>query len=329
MNKSSASRIIGLGSYVPPRILTNNDLEKMVDTSDEWIVTRTGIKERHIADHESASSDLGTEAALHALQSAGISADQLDLIIVATATPDMFFPSTACFIQKKIGAVHAACFDISAACSGFLYSLSIADQFIHTGRYRYILIVGVEKFSTVTDWHDRNTCVLFGDGAGAAVIAPAPAGEGVLDIVLGADGQRSDLLSIPGGGSRIPASHESIDAHQHFIKMQGQEVFKNAVIYMINAVESVLERCALKKEEIDLVVTHQANIRIIQAIQKRLNMPDEKVFINVQKYGNISAASIPVALDEAYKEGKIHTGDIVVLAAFGGGFTWGAAAVRW
>ncbi|OEG00357.1 3-oxoacyl-ACP synthase [Vulcanibacillus modesticaldus] len=321
--------ILGTGSYLPKKVLTNFDLEKMVDTSDEWIVSRTGIKERRIVTREQAASDLAYEAALSALEKAKISAEQLDLIIVATVTPDHLFPSTACILQDKLGAKKAAAFDLSAACSGFLYGITTAAQFIQAGVYKYVLVIGVETLSKITDWTDRNTCVLFGDGAGAAVLGPVEEGYGLLSFELGADGSGGNLLKQPAGGSRLPASEETVAQGLHYIQMNGQEVFKFAVKTMEQASIRVIEKAGLKKEDIDLLVPHQANIRIIDYAAKRLELDDEKVIVNVDKYGNMSSATIPIALDEAVVENRINHGDNVLLIGFGGGLTWGAAILKW
>ncbi|MFM1650725.1 beta-ketoacyl-ACP synthase III [Brevibacillus sp. B_LB10_24] len=321
--------ILSTGSYTPERVLTNADLEKMVDTSDEWVVTRTGIRERRISAPEQASSDLALEAAKKALEKARVRPEDLDMIIVATVTPDMMFPSTACILQDKLGAAKAAAMDLSAACTGFLYGITTASQFIANGLYRYVLVVGVECLSKITDYTDRNTCVLFGDGAGAALLGPVEQGMGFLAFDLGADGSGGPLLSLPGGGSRLPASSETVEQRQHYISMAGSEVFKFAVKVMNSATEAVLEKSGISKDEIDLMVPHQANRRIIDAAVKRFGLSEEKVVINLDRYGNMSSASIPVALDEAIEAGRLKEGDNVVLVGFGGGLTWGAALCKW
>ncbi|NGQ93887.1 ketoacyl-ACP synthase III [Brevibacillus sp. SYP-B805] len=321
--------ILATGSYTPEKVLTNADLEKMVETSDEWIVTRTGIRERRISSEEQASSDLAYEAAKKALAKANISADQLDMIIVATVTPDNMFPSTACLLQEKLGATKAAALDVSAACTGFLYGIAVGSQFIANGMYRYVLVIGVETLSKITNYEDRNTCVLFGDGAGAALLGPVADGFGFLAFELGADGSGGPLLSLPAGGSRIPASRESVEQKLHYISMAGSEVFKFAVRVMNTATETVLEKAGLAKEQIDLLVPHQANLRIIDSAIKRFGLSEEKVVVNLDRYGNMSSASIPVALDEALAEGRLKEGDNVVLVGFGGGLTWGATLLRW
>lgn len=321
--------ILGTGSAVPPKVLTNFDLEKMVDTNDEWIVSRTGIRERRIADEATACSDLALEAAQKAIENAGITAEDLDMIIVATVTPDMFFPSTACILQDKLGASKASAFDLEAACSGFLYGLTVAQQFIATGMYKHVLVVGAETLSKIMDFTDRGTCVLFGDGAGAAVLGEVEEGYGILSTDLGAKGEGGKYLTLPAGGSRMPASRETVDNRQHYIHMGGGEVFKFAVRIMGQGAVSVIEKAGLVIEDVDYLVPHQANIRIIEAAAKRVKLPMEKVKVNLDRYGNMSAASIPVALDEALREGKIKRGDHIVLVGFGGGLTWGAALIKW
>lgn len=322
-------KILGTGKYVPERVLTNEDLEKMVDTNDEWITTRTGIKERRIAAEDQASSDLAYEASLKALDAAGITAEEIDLIIVATITPDMFFPSTACILQDKLGAKKAAAFDLSAACSGFIYGLANAVNFIVSGIYKYALVVGSECLSKITDYTDRNTCILFGDGAGAVVLGPGEEGKGFLSFELGADGSGGELLKLKGGGSRHPSSQETIDQKMHYIDMNGREVFKFAVKVMNSAAEEALKKAGLDKSDVDLLVPHQANIRIIQSSLNRLQLSEDKCIINLDKYGNVSAASIPIALAEAVEQNKINDGDVVVLVGFGGGLTWGASVLKW
>ncbi|SHM09181.1 3-oxoacyl-[acyl-carrier-protein] synthase-3 [Caldanaerovirga acetigignens] len=320
--------IIGLGSYVPERVLTNQDLEKMVETSDEWIRERTGISFRRIADEDMATSDLAAKAAREAIEMAGVKPEDLDLIIGATVTPDMMFPSTACIVQHEIKATRAAAFDLSAGCTGFIYALTVAAQFVASGMYRNVLVFGAEILSKIVDWQDRNTCVLFGDGAGAAVVSAVESG-GILESILGADGGGKDLLFIPAGGSKEPASFETVKGRKHFIKMNGNEVFKFAVKIMEESTRKVLEKANLTPQDVDLVVPHQANVRIIEAATRRLNISKEKVMVNIDRYGNMSAASIPVALYEAYKARKIKKGDKVVLVGFGAGLTWGANLIEW
>lgn len=329
MNSLRPVGIIGTGKYVPEKILTNSDLEKMVETNDEWIVSRTGIRERHIAAPEEATSDLAYQAAVRALDSAGMKPEDLDLIIVATITPDTAFPSTACILQDKLGAKGAAAFDLSAACSGFVYSLATAVGFIQNGMYNNALIIGADTLSRITDYTDRNTCVLFGDGAGAVIVGEVPEGRGFKSFDLGAEGAGGPLLKLEGGGSRLPASAATVEGKKHYIYMNGREVFKFAVRVMGTATEKVLNKAGLSKEDIDLFVPHQANIRIIQSAMQRLDLPEEKCVINVDKYANTSAASIPLALVEAAEEGRIKEGDTVLMVGFGGGLTWGASVLTW
>jgi 3-oxoacyl-[acyl-carrier-protein] synthase-3 len=322
--------ITGTGSYLPTRVMTNEDLSRLVETSDEWITTRTGIRERRIAAPEEATSDLGLEAARRALADAGVAAADLDLILVATCTPDMVFPNTASILQIGLGAPRAACLDVAAACTGFLYALETAARFIQTGAYRQVLVVGAEKMSTLVDWRDRATCVLFGDGAGAAVVSRAPAGQaGYIDGLLGADGSLGDLLKVPAGGSRRPTTPETLAAGDNFLKMGGREVFKHAVTNMSRLLEELLARHGLTPADIQWVVPHQANQRILSAIQERLGLPADKVVLNLDKYGNTSAASVGIALDEVSRAGRLRPGDLVALVAFGAGFTWGASLLRW
>lgn len=321
--------ITGLGSYVPPRVLTNSDLEKMVDTSDEWIQTRTGIRERRIADPEVASSDLAVLAARPALERAGVAPTDLDLIVVATVSPDMLYPATACIVQDRLGADHAAAFDLEAGCTGFVYALIVGSQMVATGAHRNALIIGAEVLSKFLDWTDRATCVLLGDGAGAAVLQPVEEGRGLLSFTLGSVGSGGDALKIPAGGSRMPASEETVRNRLHFTVMQGQEVFKFAVKAIEDACRLSVERAGLSLDDVNVVVPHQANSRIIDAAAKRLGIPMERFFSNVDRYGNTSTASIPIALEEAVQEGRIQRGDVVVLVGFGAGLTWGAATLRW
>ncbi len=321
--------IIGTGKYVPEKILTNADLEKMVETNDEWIVSRTGIRERHIAAPDQATSDLAYEAAIKAIDTAGLTAADLDLIVVATITPDMSFPSTACILQDKLGAKKAAAFDLSAACSGFVYALGAATSMLQMGMYKNALVIGADTLSRITDYTDRNTCVLFGDGAGAVVIGEVGEGRGFKAFDLGAEGAGGELLKLPAGGSRTPASADTLEAKQHFIQMSGREVFKFAVKVMNTATVDVLNKAGMSKDEIDLFIPHQANVRIINSAMERLNLTEDRVMINVQKYANTSAASIPLALVEAVEEGRIKEGDKVVMVGFGGGLTWGASVIVW
>lgn len=333
-NSFCVCSIIGTGSYMPEKVLTNDELSKLVDTSDEWITSRTGIKARRIAAENQATSDLGTEAARRAIEKAGITPEDIDLIIVATVTPDMFFPSTACFVQKKLGAWNAVCFDISAACSGFLYALQTARHYVNTGNRKTALIIGAEKLSTLVNWKDRNTCVLFGDGAGAVIMRRGEDGQTdapgrILANVMGCDASLTDLLQVPGGGTASPVTSANVDQRLNTIHMEGRETFKHAVTRMLQASEQALAQAGLTAADVDMVIPHQANQRIISAIADRLGVPPEKTFINLDKYGNTSAATIPVALDEASRSGAIKRGDVVLLVAFGGGFTWASTVLRW
>ncbi len=326
--KTSWSRIVGTGSYAPDNTLNNKQLEQMVDTSDEWIVTRTGMKVRHIIGEDQHTSDLCVQAAKAALADANVDAKDLDLIIIATVTGDVGFPSTACFVQEKLGAVNATAFDIAAACSGFIYGLDIADSQIARQKAETVLVIGAEALSRITDYADRNTCVLFGDGAGAAVLKPSDAEDGILASDIRSDGRLNHLLYIPGMGTSVPPTHESVDERLHFIRMEGREVFKHAVKAMGDAAVGIIEKAGLDSSDVSLLIPHQANLRIIDATAKRAHIPPERVFINIDRYGNTSAASIPIAMDEARREGVLKAGDVVVLVAFGAGFTWGACAIR-
>ncbi|MFT5468351.1 MAG: 3-oxoacyl-[acyl-carrier-protein] synthase-3 [Verrucomicrobiales bacterium] len=327
--------IVGTGSYVPSKILTNHELTQKVDTSDEWIVSRTGIKERRIAAAGEATSDLAYRAAQRALEDAGVEAEDLDMIIVATISPDSFFPATACYVQSKLGAKKATAFDISAACSGFLFAMQISRNFINAGSAEKVLIIGAEKLSALTNWEDRNTCVLFGDGAGAAVLVKDDGdgseskGARVLSTVMGSDGDQTDILVVPGGGAREPVTPENIELGRNKIHMLGREVYKHAVTAMKNASIEALAAAGLKPDAVSIVIPHQANLRIIEAIVDRLGLGLEKTFINLDKYGNTSAAAIAIALDEANKTKAIKKGDIVLLVAFGAGLTWAASVVEW
>jgi 3-oxoacyl-[acyl-carrier-protein] synthase-3 len=321
--------VAGVGSYVPSRILTNADLEKMVETSDEWIFTRTGIRERRIAAEGEFTSDMATAASRKAMEMAGVTPEQIDLIIVATITPDMPFPNTACLVQRKLGAKRAAAFDVEAACSGFIYALEIGQQFITSRTYDTVLVIGAEKLSTIVDWTDRNTCVLFGDGAGAAVLQNRANSHGLLTAVMGADGENADLLYMPGGGSQCPATADSVAARQHFLRMTGKETFKNAVQAMYGAAKQALKQCDLDISQIKCIIPHQANRRIIDAVGERLGAKPEQLYVNLDRYGNTSAASVAIALDEAVSSGRLQRGDLVLIVAFGAGLTWGAAVIEW
>lgn len=322
--------IRGIGAYCPSRVLTNSDLEKMVDTSDEWIRTRTGIRERRIADPDEASSDLALRAAKQALDTAGWSPTDLDIIMVATVTPDYIFPSCACTLQGKLGATRAAAFDMSAACTGFIYGMKLAKALILSMQAKRILLVGVETLSRITNYEDRATCILFGDAAGAVVIEGSQnEGEGILSVAIGSDGDKGELLYMPGGGSKHPASHETVDGKLHTLHMAGNEVFKIAVRGMDAIARKAIEEAGCTLKDIDLLIPHQANIRIIDATAKRLEMPPEKVIITIERFGNTSASSIPLSMAEAVREGRIQPGNLLAMVAFGGGLTWGAAVVRW
>ena len=327
--KGRTCSIVGVGSYVPERRLTNADLEEIVETSDEWITTRTGIKERRIASDDQFTSDLATEAARKAMSKAGVTGGDIDLVIVATITPDMPFPSTACLVQHNIGAVNAAAFDLEAACSGFIYALEIAQQFIMSRTYETVLVIGAEKLSSIIDWKDRNTCVLFGDGAGAAVLQNREQSHGLLTACMGADGGKAGLLSMPGGGSRCPATSDSLDNRLHYLRMDGKETYKSAVTAMHRAALKALERCHLDITQIKCIIPHQANLRIISAVGDRLGAKKEQVYINVDKFGNTSAASVAIALDQAVENGVIERGDLILMVVFGAGLTWGAAVIEW
>lgn len=324
--------ILATGSYVPKRVLTNGEIEEMVDTSDEWITSRTGITERRIAAPGEQTSDMAAEAARVALDEAGVTALELDLILVATASPDMLFPATACLVQRKIGARRAACMDVSAACSGFVYALELARQMILGGGVRYALVVGAEKLSAIVDWTDRNTCVLFGDGAGAALLGATPAGSagrGILTTYMGSDGEYGDILALPGGGSACPITVENADKRLNTIRMLGKETFKQAVTAMTGASFEVLERTGLTAADISCIIPHQANVRIIEAIADRLKVPMDRFFLNLSRYGNTGAAAVALALDEARRAGRFAPGEKVLLVVFGSGLTWASAIIEW
>ena len=324
------AEIVGVGMYAPERVLTNLDLEKMVDTTDEWIFSRTGIRERRIAAENQATSDLAVAAAKKAMETAGVTAQELDLIVVATCTGDMnTFPATATIVQDKLGAKKAAAFDVAAVCSGFAYAVDVAAQFIETGRYETVLVIGAEVLSRVTDWTDRNTCVLFGDGAGAVVLRPSQGEAGLIGSVLGTDGTGVCLLNVPGGGSAMPLTAERLAEGQQYIKMAGREVYRFAVEIMGEAARQALTKVGMTAHDIDLFIPHQANVRIIDAAAKRLELPSDKVFVNVDRYGNTSAASIAMGMVEAWQSGRIAPGSLVVTVGFGAGLTWGANVIRW
>lgn len=328
-NKKNNAGIVGMGVCLPEKVLTNADLTRMIDTNDEWIRERTGIQERRIAEDSQAASDLGVIAAQRALKAAGILADEVDLIIVATATADMQFPSTACIIQEQLGLKNTPAFDVTAGCTGFIYALTIANQFIASGFYRTVLVVGTEVLSKVTNWKDRETCILLADGAGAVVLRPAAPGCGILSMKLGADGAGGKELLLPAGGSRMPVTPELVEANQNKLQMNGSEVFKFAMKILPEVTEQALALADLHKEDIDLIVPHQANIRIIEAAARRLDLPMEKFMVNLDRYGNTSSASIPIAMHEAVETGRIKSGDVVVLTGFGAGLTWGSIVMQW
>ena len=321
--------IVGTGSYAPEKRLTNADLMRIVETSDEWITTRTGIKERRIAAKDETTSEMATKAALKALEQAKVKPEDLDLILVATATPDMLFPATACFVQKKIGAKNAACLDISAACAGFLFGIEIAQQFITSHTHDTVLVIGAEKLTSITNWTDRNTCVLFGDGAGAAVLQHRGREHGVISTHIGSDGQFTDILFMPGGGSRCPITRDNVDMNLNTIHMLGKEVYKQAVTAMVGASKKVLADAGLTADDIACVIPHQANLRIIEAIADRLKIPLERFYVNLDKFGNTSAAAVAMALDEANRSGRIKQGDYVLMVVFGGGLTWASTIIEW
>ncbi len=328
--KDSSIIFGGIGSYAPQKILSNQELAKIVDTSDEWIRSRTGIRERRIAQNGESCSDMGARAARAAIAQANLKPEDIDLLIVATMTPDMLFPSTACIIQTKLGLRNIPCFDVGAACSGFLYTLEIGCQMMKSGDYRNALIIGAEKLSSILDWQDRSTCVLFGDGAGAVVLTSVDRpGIGILGTSLAANGADGKILNMPGGGSNEPATTKSVLERRHYLKMMGREVFKIAVRVMEQSALDLLVRHNIKPEEVDCIIPHQANMRIIELMSSRMGLPMEKFPINLDRYGNTSAASIPLALDEAYQEGRIKSGDYVLLIAFGAGLTWASSLIKW
>lgn len=321
--------IVSTGRYLPDRVLTNADLEKIVDTDDQWIRERTGIRERRLAPDDMGAAEMGARAARVAMERAGVEMGELDLIVVSTATPDRLLPSTACDMQALLGATNAAAFDVQAACTGFIYALSVAEGHLASGRGELALVVSAEKMSSIVDWGDRSTCILFGDGAGAAVVRRSQNGRGVLSNFIRSDGTLAELLWRPAGGSRVPMDVAVLDEKQHMVRMAGREVFKAAVRSMAEAADQALLRAGLTGDDIDLFVPHQANIRIIEATAKYANVPMEKVFVNVDRYGNMSSATVPIALDEAVEQGRLSEGDHVLLVAFGAGFTWGSMVVRW
>ncbi|MBN2185503.1 MAG: ketoacyl-ACP synthase III [Candidatus Krumholzibacteriota bacterium] len=323
-----SAKITGIGYYIPERIMTNSELETMVDTTDEWIVTRTGIRERRIAAPDQAASDLGFEAAKAALKNADLDPKELDLIVVATVTPDMALPATGCILQDKLGATKAAAFDVSAACSGFIYALTMVQSMVGIGHVKKALVVGVEVLSKITDWEDRKTCILFGDGAGAVVVERCPQGEGILGTFMQSDGSLGELLYLPGGGSRNPITKENLEQRLQYVKMKGDGLFKYAVRSMVDAAKSTLVEAGLTTKDVDFLIPHQANIRIIEGVRKRLKLDMDQVVVNIDRIGNTSTASIPIALGELNESGNLKKGDLVIMVAFGGGLTWGSVLFR-
>ena len=322
--------IVGTGSYTPERRLTNDDLSKIVDTNDEWITSRTGIKERRVAAKDEYTSDMAARAALKAMEQAKITAEQIDLILVATATPDVMFPATACIVQTKIGAKNAACLDVSAACAGFLFALEIGQQFIISHTYETVLVIGAEKLTSITNWTDRNTCVLFGDGAGAAILQHrSQSSHGIISTHIGSDGNFGDILFMPGGGCKTPITAENAHQHLQTIHMSGREVYKQAVISMLDASNKALDKAGLTIDDIACVIPHQANLRIIEGIADRLKIPVERFFVNLDRYGNTSAAAVAIALDEANRAGRFKQGDYILMVVFGGGLTWASTVLEW
>ena len=329
MEKGYKASITGVGSFLPEKVLTNDDLSEMLDTTDEWITKRTGIRERRIVENEVAASDLAVEASLRALDDANVLPAEVDLIITSTITPDCLFPSTSCYIQEKIGALNAGAFDLLAACSGFVYALSVAKSFVASGAMKTVLVVGAECMSKITDYTDRSTCILFGDGAGAVVVQQGNGGREIVTTHLGSDGSQSELLTLPAGGSKLPASHETVESRSHYLKLRGKEVFKQAIVNMVEVITKAATVNDMQIEDIDMVIPHQSNIRIIEAAMEKLGLPMEKAFINISKYGNTSSASIPIAIDEIDKGQMLKLGDTAVLVAFGGGLTWGSSVIKW
>ena len=329
MSHRIAAKITGVAGYVPPKVLTNADLERMVETNDEWIRTRTGIRERHIAEEGTASSHLATEAAKTLLATTKTDPSEIDLIIVASVTPDMFFPATACLVQERLGAKRAWGFDLSAACSGFAYALTVGAQFVSSGAHRKVVVIGSDVMSSILDYHDRATCVLFGDGAGAVLVEPAKDGEGILDFSHDVDGSGGQYLYMPGGGSLHPSTHETIDKNMHVVHQEGSQVFKYAVRRMAELASCLLERNGFTSDDLALVVPHQANLRIIRAMQQRLGLEDSKIMVNIDKYGNTTGGTIPLGLRDAVDQGRLKKGDLVLLAAVGAGYTTGGLLLRW
>lgn len=329
MEKGYTASITGIGSFLPKKVLTNDDLTKMLDTTDEWITKRTGIKERRIVENGATASDLAIEASLRALDDANVLPSEVDLIVAATITPDCLVPSTACFLQDKIGASNAGAFDILAACAGFVYALSIAKSFVASGAMKTVLVVGTECLSKITDYTDRSTCILFGDGAGAVIVQRGNGRREIITTYLGSDGSQAELLMLPAGGSKLPTSHETIESRSHYIRLKGKELFKVAINNMVDVITKTVAENNMKIEDIDLIIPHQSNIRIIEAAMDRLKLPRKKAYINIDRFGNTSSASIPIAIDEIDKGGMLNPGDSVLLVAFGGGLTWSSSIIKW
>lgn len=329
MEKGYTASITGIGSFLPKKVLTNDDLTKMLDTTDEWITKRTGIKERRIVENGATASDLAIEASLRALDDANVLPSEVDLIVAATITPDCLVPSTACFLQDKIGANNAGAFDILAACAGFVYALSIAKSFVASGAMKTVLVVGTECLSKITDYTDRSTCILFGDGAGAVIVQRGNGRREIITTHLGSDGSQAELLMLPAGGSKLPTSHETIESRSHYIRLKGKELFKVAINNMVDVITKTVAENNMKIEDIDLIIPHQSNIRIIEAAMDRLKLPRKKAYINIDRFGNTSSASIPIAIDEIDKGGMLNPGDLVLLVAFGGGLTWSSSIIKW
>ncbi len=329
MEKGYKASITGVGSFLPRKVITNDDLTRTLDTTDEWITRRTGIKERRVVEDGVAASDLAIEASLRALDDANVSPSEVDLIVAATITPDCLVPTTACFIQDKIGAKNAGAFDILAACAGFVYALSIAKGFVASGAMKTVLVVGTECLSKITDFTDRSTCILFGDGAGAVVVQRGNGKREIITTYLGSDGSQADLLTLPAGGSKLPASHATIESRSHYIQLKGKELFKTAINNMVDMITKAAAENNMQVEDFDMIVPHQSNIRIIEAAMERLKQPRKKAYVNIDRYGNTSAASIPIALDEIDKGDMLNPGDSVLLVAFGGGLTWGTSFIKW
>ncbi|MCP4253709.1 MAG: ketoacyl-ACP synthase III [Candidatus Scalindua sp.] len=329
MEKGYKASITGVGAFLPEKVLTNDDLSKMLDTTDEWITKRTGIRERRIVENGVAASDLAVEASLRALDDANVLPTEVDLIITSTITPDCLFPSTSCYIQEKIGARNAGSFDLLAACAGFVYALSVAKSFVASGAMKTVLVVGAECMSKITDYTDRSTCILFGDGAGAVVVQQGNGGREIVSTHLGSDGSQAEILRLPAGGSKLPASRETVESGLHYIKLRGKEVFRQAIINLVDVVTKAAADNNMQVEEFDMVIPHQSNIRIIEAAMERLGLPMEKAYVNIDRYGNTSSASIPIAIDEIEKGQLLNPGDTVILVAFGGGLTWGSSVIEW